>query len=190
VGVSGEWRGSACVCAGRGLPARPGLRERPWQCGGQGFESPRLHGLGAAGKAFAGEAANIASGLGSAARGLANAVRPGATPLWEGASALVDSAASRGVGGAARESMDAGSNNVGVGAKPSCHSFDPKMPVLLADGSTKQIKDIKLGDRVLATGPAAGATAPKWASESCLGRYTLIWVAAKPSRTCLPPAGS
>ena len=29
-----------------------------------------------------------------------------------------------------------------------------------------------------------------WASKSCLGRYALVWATPRPSRTCLPPAGS
>ncbi|HEX6685093.1 MAG TPA: RICIN domain-containing protein [Candidatus Limnocylindrales bacterium] len=43
----------------------------------------------------------------------------------------------------------------------SCHSFDPDTPVLLADGTTKKIKNIKVGDRVLATDPQTGHTTAK-----------------------------
>src|SRR6266516_3262251 len=39
-----------------------------------------------------------------------------------------------------------------------CHSFDPGTRVKMADGTTKAIKDVHVGDRVLATDPATGAT--------------------------------
>jgi RHS repeat-associated protein len=38
------------------------------------------------------------------------------------------------------------------------HSFDPDTPVLMADGTTKAIKDIKVGDKVTSTDPASGQT--------------------------------
>jgi large repetitive protein len=43
----------------------------------------------------------------------------------------------------------------------SCHSFDPATRVLMADGSTKQIKHVKIGDKVVATNPASGTTEAK-----------------------------
>jgi RHS repeat-associated protein len=43
----------------------------------------------------------------------------------------------------------------------SVNSFDPDTPVLLADGTSKRIKDVKLGDRVLATDPRTGQSVPK-----------------------------
>jgi RHS repeat-associated protein len=43
--------------------------------------------------------------------------------------------------------------------EPSCtHSFDPSTPVLMADGSHKAIKDVKVGDEVLTTDPTTGKT--------------------------------
>ncbi|MFJ9695644.1 polymorphic toxin-type HINT domain-containing protein [Kitasatospora sp. NPDC101183] len=41
---------------------------------------------------------------------------------------------------------------------PKTHSFRPDTPVLLADGSTKPIKDIKQGDTVLSTDPQTDTT--------------------------------
>ncbi|MEV0129399.1 polymorphic toxin-type HINT domain-containing protein [Dactylosporangium sp. NPDC050688] len=43
---------------------------------------------------------------------------------------------------------------------PQCHlhSFDPDTKVLMADGSVKAIKDIRIGDEVLATDPETGET--------------------------------
>jgi RHS repeat-associated protein len=39
-----------------------------------------------------------------------------------------------------------------------CHSFDPDTLVLMADGSTKKIADVELGDEVVATDPENGDT--------------------------------
>lgn len=41
------------------------------------------------------------------------------------------------------------------------HSFDPSTRVLLADGSSKPIEDLKHGDEVTATDPETGRSAPK-----------------------------
>ncbi|MBM2623800.1 hypothetical protein JIG36_50760 [Actinoplanes sp. LDG1-06] len=41
----------------------------------------------------------------------------------------------------------------------SANSFDPATPVLMADGTTKPIRDVQVGDRVLATDPVTGSTA-------------------------------
>ncbi len=38
----------------------------------------------------------------------------------------------------------------------SCHSFDPDTPVLMADRTTKAIKDVKVGDQVETTDPVTG----------------------------------
>jgi hypothetical protein len=40
----------------------------------------------------------------------------------------------------------------------SCDSFTPDTPVLMADGSTKKIADVQVGDVVLATDPETGKT--------------------------------
>ena len=42
-------------------------------------------------------------------------------------------------------------------AKP-CNSFIPGTEVLMADGTTKPIEDVKIGDKVLATDPKTGRT--------------------------------
>ncbi|MFT2016417.1 polymorphic toxin-type HINT domain-containing protein [Streptomyces sp. 796.1] len=41
------------------------------------------------------------------------------------------------------------------------HSFLPETDVLLADGTTRPIKDVKTGDKVLVTDPETGETAPR-----------------------------
>ncbi|MDT0346331.1 polymorphic toxin-type HINT domain-containing protein [Streptomyces litchfieldiae] len=42
-----------------------------------------------------------------------------------------------------------------------CNSFVPGVQVLVADGSTKQIEDVEIGDEVLATDPETGETTPR-----------------------------
>ncbi|MBW6440031.1 hypothetical protein KZ829_40540 [Actinoplanes hulinensis] len=44
------------------------------------------------------------------------------------------------------------------GKKMNCHSFAAATPVLLADGTTKPISEVKIGDEVLATDPETGLT--------------------------------
>ncbi|HET6353791.1 polymorphic toxin-type HINT domain-containing protein, partial [Streptomyces sp.] len=51
----------------------------------------------------------------------------------------------------------------GKGAK-ACkvpNSFTPETPVAMADGTTKQIQHVRLGDHVLATDPVTGTTGPQ-----------------------------
>ncbi|WP_432978319.1 LamG-like jellyroll fold domain-containing protein [Dactylosporangium sp. CA-233914] len=50
-----------------------------------------------------------------------------------------------------------------AGKRSPCgrHSFDPQTAVLMADGSTKKIEDVKLGDEVAATDPDTGTTSAK-----------------------------
>jgi RHS repeat-associated protein len=69
-----------------------------------------------------------------------------------GAGAVVGGVAARGIA-VGRGQRHPGSCNT--------NSFDPDTPILMADGTTKPIKDIKIGDNVLATNPETGHTAPK-----------------------------
>ncbi|MFD8970685.1 RHS repeat-associated core domain-containing protein [Streptomyces sp. NPDC059568] len=54
---------------------------------------------------------------------------------------------------------------VGLGgklaARGGCNSFTPDTPVLMADGTHKAIKDIRIGDKVLATDPETGESGPR-----------------------------
>ena len=55
----------------------------------------------------------------------------------------------------------------GGGSGPGCrtagrtHSFDPATRVLMADGTTRPIADINVGDQVVATDPVSGTSSPK-----------------------------
>ncbi|MFE7972808.1 polymorphic toxin-type HINT domain-containing protein [Streptomyces shenzhenensis] len=55
---------------------------------------------------------------------------------------------------------DSGGGGGGGGGADACtaNSFVPQTLVLMADGSTKPIKDVKAGDRVMATDPETGET--------------------------------
>jgi len=46
----------------------------------------------------------------------------------------------------------------GGGVRACRHSFDPGTPVLMANGTTRPIKDVRVGDQVLTTDPASGTT--------------------------------
>ncbi|MEH0423277.1 polymorphic toxin-type HINT domain-containing protein [Streptomyces sp. B21-083] len=58
-------------------------------------------------------------------------------------------------GGSGRDDSGGGS---GEGASCSINSFTPETRVLMADGSIKAIKDVKVGDKVMATDPETGET--------------------------------
>ncbi len=50
-----------------------------------------------------------------------------------------------------------------------CNSFTPETRVLMADGTTKAIKDVDIGDEVLATDPETGETAPQTVTSEIKG---------------------
>ncbi|WP_229379088.1 ricin-type beta-trefoil lectin domain protein [Streptomyces sp. VRA16 Mangrove soil] len=62
----------------------------------------------------------------------------------------------------ARKKSEGGGNETssakGEGDGDTCNSFVPGTRVLMADGTTKAIQDVKLGDKVLATDPDTGDT--------------------------------
>jgi hypothetical protein len=63
-------------------------------------------------------------------------------------------------GGGAHRAPD--NNYEGKHRAPDCtHSFDPSTLVLLANGATKPIGDVDIGDQVAATDPATGRTGPR-----------------------------
>ncbi|MFI7367667.1 RHS repeat-associated core domain-containing protein [Streptomyces sp. NPDC050149] len=70
------------------------------------------------------------------------------------------------------ESGGAGPGNGGSGGAASCtrNSFTPQTQVLMAEGSTKPIKDIKPGDKVIATDPETGETETKNVSATIIGK--------------------
>ncbi|MBP2478603.1 RHS repeat-associated protein [Crossiella equi] len=59
--------------------------------------------------------------------------------------------------------------NAAKRADPPCNSFVPGTLVLLADGSSKPIEELALGDLVLATDPVAGRTEPREVTATIVG---------------------
>ncbi|MBO4164124.1 Hint domain-containing protein [Micromonospora antibiotica] len=57
------------------------------------------------------------------------------------------------------------------GGRPG-NSFTGDTKVLMADGSHKPIRDVKLGDKVLATDPTTGRTAPRVVTALIVGSGT------------------
>ncbi|WP_394816775.1 DddA-like double-stranded DNA deaminase toxin [Streptomyces lonegramiae] len=51
-----------------------------------------------------------------------------------------------------------------------CNSFTPDTKVLMADGSTKAIKDVDIGDKVLATDPETGETKTETVTSEIKGK--------------------
>ena len=97
------------------------------------------------------------AGVACAALGVAGSMISAADRVYEFGKAGDHSArAIAGLGaGLAFDAFMAKASLRGVGC---LHSFDPDTPVAKADGSTEPIKDIKVGDEVLATDPATGQT--------------------------------
>ncbi|MET7951227.1 LamG-like jellyroll fold domain-containing protein [Micromonospora sp. NPDC005324] len=99
--------------------------------------------------------------------GLDGGLSAGVSRLTGGATKLAGGGASRALGGKSGRSAGPSRPQAGEGrqAASGCrtqrHSFDPATRVLMADGSTKAIKDIALGDKVAATDPEAEETAAK-----------------------------
>lgn len=57
-----------------------------------------------------------------------------------------------------------------AGAENPCNSFIPGTQVLMADGTTKPIEDVKTGDKVLATDPETGRTEVKTVTAEITGK--------------------
>jgi hypothetical protein len=72
---------------------------------------------------------------------------------WENAVASGDVVPNPGSWAAVARALRSG------GRVPGCHSFAPDTPVLMADGTTRAIKDVRVGDDVIGTDPATGKTA-------------------------------
>lgn len=114
---------------------------------------------------FGGVVGGLTGGLGSVAGA---AIGSGVRAVSGGAGAALRSA-----GSAARgEVSNIASGRVGgaVGrARAGCNSFAPGTAVLMADGSTKPIERVRVGDAVLATDPTTGRTGPREVTDEISG---------------------
>ncbi|MEU1182323.1 polymorphic toxin-type HINT domain-containing protein [Streptomyces sp. NPDC005820] len=72
--------------------------------------------------------------------------------------------------GSGKEDSGGGSGGSEGGSCPTPNSFTPDTKVLMADGSTKEIKDVKAGDKVLATDPETGETRAQTVTAEILGK--------------------
>jgi len=77
------------------------------------------------------------------------------------ASTLVEALAGKGAGRLGRLAGRSGDHTPDRLPDACKNSFSPDTPVVMADGTTKKIKDIKVGDKVLATDPKTGKTSAR-----------------------------
>ncbi|WP_304598590.1 RHS repeat-associated core domain-containing protein [Nocardiopsis sp. FIRDI 009] len=78
------------------------------------------------------------------------------------------------------------------GARGTCNSFAPGTGVLMADGSTKPIEEVEVGDRVLATDPEAGEQGTRTVAATIVGQgaKTLVEITVDPTTEReAPPEG-
>ncbi|MEV4760629.1 LamG-like jellyroll fold domain-containing protein [Micromonospora sp. NPDC049559] len=133
--------------------------------------------LGAAGGAIGGKVAGALAGrMGGIAGSLGGRVLTGATAGGVGDAltqlAMTGRVDLRGVLTSAAIGGAVGGFYRGRAASGCKHSFDPNTKVLLADGSKRPIKDVKVGDRVATTDPETGRSAPKVVTDLHLNRDT------------------
>ncbi|WP_411074167.1 polymorphic toxin-type HINT domain-containing protein [Streptomyces sp. cmx-4-7] len=87
---------------------------------------------------------------------------------WKKEAAAAKAAAKKADEAAADAAKKADGDGGEVGA--TCNSFTPETKVLLADGTSKPIKDLELGDKVLATDEKTGETAAKDVAAKIIGK--------------------
>ncbi|MEV0726977.1 LamG-like jellyroll fold domain-containing protein [Micromonospora purpureochromogenes] len=116
----------------------------------------------------------LGSGIGGKTLGASGSRMPGGTNRAAGASGKRPGAPAAGAGTAARAQTASSPNGGGApssgpgrpraenrSSDPGCarpHSFDPATRVLMANGTTKPIEDVELGEQVTATDPTTGAS--------------------------------
>lgn len=70
----------------------------------------------------------------------------------------------------AARKVDSGGGGRGGGDSCTTNSFTPDTKVVMADGTTKAIKDLRPGDEVIATDPETGETAAKDVAATIVGK--------------------
>ncbi|MBB2743669.1 UNVERIFIED_ORG: RHS repeat-associated protein [Microbispora rosea subsp. rosea] len=140
-----------------------------WSMGGA-FKSAAAGAVAGAAGGVLGKAAGAALGklattaAGKAVAGVVGKAASRARSALGKAGGAAEDAAAAGEGAAARSagrSAARGKPRASSGAPRGCNSFVAGTLVKLADGATKAIEKVKPGDRVLATDPSTGRTAPK-----------------------------
>ncbi|MGW3644690.1 polymorphic toxin-type HINT domain-containing protein [Streptomyces sp. NPDC000878] len=126
--------------------------------------------MGSLGGAVVGASAGVIGEGGAVVAGAAGIAGAGAAAVAEGTETAAAAKAATSSGAKAADTTAEGTASSGVasgadraeaaaprsGAAQCTHSFLPATKVLMADGHEKKIKDIKQGDKVLATDPESG----------------------------------
>ncbi|WP_019075362.1 Hint domain-containing protein [Streptomyces hokutonensis] len=101
------------------------------------------------------------------------------------AAKATEKSAAESAGKDAGKASDAVEDAVEAGGK--CNSFTPNTRVLLANGKTRAIKDLRPGDRVRSTDPVLGTTASRTVTATIEGhgtkhlvRLTRWWTSPRP----------
>jgi RHS repeat-associated protein len=111
-----------------------------------------MGGLGSiAGQAIKAGASSLLSGAGARA-----AAAAGGAAMKKEAGAIAGSLTKGALSKSAARASAGAADDAGRAAAGSCHSFAATTVVLMADGSTKPIRDVRVGDRVLAKDPVTG----------------------------------
>ena len=116
---------------------------------------------------FSGVIGGVTGGLGSVA---GTAIGSGVRAALGGGGARA--ALTRAGAGARAEIGNIASGRLGGAAgrlRAGCNSFAPSTAVLMADGTTKPIENVRVGDQVIATDPTTGKTEPKPVTDHITG---------------------
>ena len=116
-----------------------------------------MGGLGSvAGQGIKAGVSSLIEGAGAKA-----AVAAGTAGAKKEASNIAGGLARNAFGGSASKASAGAAEEAAGGARPPCagQSFTPSTAVLMADGTTKPIRDVKVDDQVVATDPVTGKTA-------------------------------
>ena len=170
--AAGVAAGAAGAAAGYGVDVAEGKKDFSW--GGLATEV-------ATGAAVGGLTAGAGAGLGAGARAVAGstagkAVTAAASKAGSSAANSAAGQAVRAGGKAAVDTVRAGAGKIATAARSlgrtaakTC-SFAGVTAVVMADGSTKAISEVKAGDEVLASDPETGEQGPR--------KVTNVWAHA------------
>jgi RHS repeat-associated protein len=154
-GVAIGWTGVGAVACGAAAGAA-GSFVTGWMDGQRGWD---LAGTTLAGGLLGAATAGVGSMFGSGLKGAMGAA--GGGRLSGFASGAMAEAANIGKGFQTASANTRGFVSNLVRGCATKHSFDPKTLVVMADGTTKAIGEIEVGDEVIATDPETGLTAGK-----------------------------
>ncbi|MEJ3749675.1 polymorphic toxin-type HINT domain-containing protein [Actinomycetes bacterium KLBMP 9797] len=163
-GIAIGWTGIGAVACAAGAGAL-GSAVTGYMNGERGWDLAGTAAMGGVfGGLFGGLGSVAAAGIGSAFRGMAGGLASGVKGFLGGAGdELASIFGGRFVGGlfgrgGAGGAGKGAAGGAGKGAARGCNSFTGTTGVLMADGSTKAISEVRVGDKVVATDPTTGKT--------------------------------